>query len=54
LLEQLGDPGIMVIPVGDEYSQSLVKIKKTNGEIMREDKGWVRFVKLLGDHGWKE
>lgn len=54
LLEQLGDPGIMLIPVGDEYSQSLVKLKKTHGEIIREDKGWVRFVKLLGNHGWKE
>ena len=53
LLEQLRDPGVMVIPVGDEYSQSLVKVVKKGGEIREEDRGGVRFVKLIGDHGWR-
>jgi len=53
LLDQLADPGVMVIPVGDEYSQVLVKIVKSGGQIHREEKGGVRFVRLIGDHGWK-
>ncbi len=43
----------MVIPVGDEFSQSLVKITKRVGEVVEEHRGGVRFVKLIGDHGWK-
>ena len=54
LIEQLADPGVMVIPVGDEYSQSLVKITKSDGQIKKELKDGVRFVRLIGDHGWKE
>ncbi len=53
LVEQLADPGVMVIPVGDEFSQSLVKITKRDGEVVEEHRGGVRFVKLIGDHGWK-
>ncbi|NDY43110.1 protein-L-isoaspartate(D-aspartate) O-methyltransferase [Dissulfurirhabdus thermomarina] len=53
LLEQLADPGRLVIPVGDEFSQTLVRLEKRGGEIRRETLGGVRFVKLIGDHGWK-
>ncbi len=53
LLDQLNDPGILLIPVGDEYSQSLVKVTKEGGRINQKDMGGVRFVKLVGDHGWK-
>jgi len=53
LIDQLKDPGIMIIPVGDEYSQSLIKITKSGNKINQEDMGGVRFVKLLGDHGWR-
>lgn len=53
LIDQLKDPGIMIIPVGDEYSQSLIKITKSGNKINQEDMGGVRFVKLLGDHGWQ-
>ena len=53
LIDQLKDPGIMVIPIGDEYSQSLIKITKSGAKIDQEDMGGVRFVKLLGDHGWR-
>lgn len=54
LLEQLQDPGIMVIPVGDEYSQSLITVRRIHGQIIQEEMEGVRFVKLIGDHGWKE
>ncbi len=53
LVEQLKDPGVMIIPVGDEYSQTLTKLIKENGNIKIEELGGVRFVKLIGDHGWK-
>jgi protein-L-isoaspartate(D-aspartate) O-methyltransferase len=52
LVGQLNEPGTMMIPVGDEYSQILMKITKSGGEIRHEEKGGVRFVKLIGDHGW--
>ncbi len=53
LIDQLADPGVMIIPVGDEYSQTLTKIIKRDGEIYAQELGGVRFVKLIGDHGWK-
>jgi protein-L-isoaspartate(D-aspartate) O-methyltransferase len=53
LIDQLNDPGVLIIPVGDEYSQVLVKISKSNGKIHQKDMEGVRFVKLVGDHGWK-
>ena len=54
LLKQLADPGVMVIPVGDEYSQDLVRIRKRDGRYFQEDLGGVRFVRLIGDHGWRQ
>ncbi len=54
LLKQLADPGVMVIPVGDEFSQNLVRIRKVKGQYVKEDLGGVRFVKLVGDHGWRQ
>lgn len=53
LVEQLADGGRMVIPVGDDYSQVLTKLKKVGGEVHEEKLGGVRFVKLIGDHGWR-
>jgi protein-L-isoaspartate(D-aspartate) O-methyltransferase len=54
LLEQLALNGRMVIPVGDRYSQSLKKIIKTEEGVQEEDLGGVRFVSLIGEHGWKD
>ncbi len=53
LLDQLKDPGVMVVPVGDEYSQVLTKVTKQNGKINSKYLEGVRFVKLIGDHGWR-
>ena len=54
LLEQLKDHGRLVIPVGDEFSQTLVRIRKVGDTYVKEDYGGVRFVKLIGDHGWRQ
>ncbi len=53
LVEQLADPGVMIIPVGDAYSQRLVKISKKDGNTVQEEISQVRFVKLVGEYGWK-
>lgn len=53
LLEQLADPGIMVIPVGPtKREQRLLRIFKKSGGIHQEDRGAVGFVDLVGTHGW--
>jgi len=54
LLKQLKDPGCLVIPVGDEFNQTLLCVRNYCGELIRDNLGGVRFVKLVGDHGWKE
>jgi protein-L-isoaspartate(D-aspartate) O-methyltransferase len=54
LLEQLAPNGRMIIPVGDRYSQTLKKITKTETGFEEEDLCGVRFVSLIGEHGWKD
>jgi len=50
LLSQLKKGGIMVIPVGIN-TQDMMKIKKLNGKIVKENMGAFRFVPLKGRHG---
>lgn len=53
LVEQLADPGRMVIPVGvSKRSQTLILIEKRDGEVIRTNKGSCAFVDLVGTHGW--
>lgn len=53
LLEQLGDPGLLLIPVGgSRRNQELVLARKQGGEITQESKGGVIFVDLVGRHGF--
>ena len=55
LLEQLKDKGgILVIPVGSRYSQSLYKITKKGDKIEKEERTLCVFVPLIGEYGWKE
>jgi protein-L-isoaspartate(D-aspartate) O-methyltransferase len=54
LIEQLADPGIMVIPVGERVSQQLLRVVKKNGEVRHEAGELVRFVSLIGAQGWQE
>lgn len=54
LIEQLALGGRLVIPVGDRYSQNLTRIRRTQeGDLKTEYLGGCRFVKLIGEHGWK-
>lgn len=51
---QLKKGGRLVIPVGGESIQELLKITKKNGRTVKEDLGGCRFVKLVGKYGWGE
>lgn len=53
LVSQLAVGGRMVIPVGDEYSQELIKLYKDEQGIHKTNLGGCRFVKLVGEHGWR-
>jgi len=53
LLEQLDDPGILLIPVGEQrHTQQLVRVIKDKGKIYQENKGAVTFVSLVGVYAW--
>jgi len=54
LLDQLADGGRLIIPVGDRFSQELIKVTKKKGNIIQKNFGGCRFVDLVGVHGWKD
>ncbi len=54
LVSQLAVGGRMVIPVGNRYSQDLVKLYKNEQGIHKTNLGGCRFVKLVGEYGWRE
>jgi protein-L-isoaspartate(D-aspartate) O-methyltransferase len=53
LLEQLDIGGRMVIPVGNRDSQELIRIEKREDGILQTNLGGCRFVKLVGEYGWR-
>jgi protein-L-isoaspartate(D-aspartate) O-methyltransferase len=55
LLDQLKAGGRLVIPVGTESNQNLMLYtKEADQDVFRkEDFGGCRFVKLIGEHSWK-
>ncbi len=53
LVEQLTDSGRLVIPVGDEFSQTLELIHLQDGMMTGKKLCSCRFVKLVGDAAWK-
>jgi len=54
LLTQLKEGGRIVMPVGDMFSQDLIRIKKGKGEFIKENFGPCQFVPLKGKEGWDE
>lgn len=54
LVEQLADAGRLVLPMGEEDAQTLVRIRKTAAGLREECLGECRFVKLIGIYGWEE
>jgi len=53
LVEQLAMGGRLVIPVGDRYTQTLTRVRRTPEGLKHEYLGGCRFVKLIGKHGWQ-
>jgi protein-L-isoaspartate(D-aspartate) O-methyltransferase len=53
LTGQLSEDGILLAPVGDRFSQQLVKMIKRKGTISEEFHTLCVFVPLIGKHGWE-
>ncbi len=53
LIDQLGYGGRLVVPVGDQFSQTLKKVVKTEQAVRTEDSVGCVFVKLVGEQAWK-
>jgi protein-L-isoaspartate(D-aspartate) O-methyltransferase len=54
LVEQLKDGGRLVIPVGERYSQVLIRVIKSASGVTTTTSVPCVFVPLIGNHGWKE
>ena len=54
LVQQLADPGRLVIPVGNQQEQELQLLTKKDGDISIRTIEQVRFVNLIGIHGWQD
>ncbi len=54
LVGQLVIGGRMILPVGNQYSQDLVRIDRTATGFQQTSLGGCRFVKLIGENGWQE
>lgn len=54
LATQLAPGGRLVIPVGDESNQTLLRIRKEEDGTLRQETGvGCRFVPLIGQQGWQ-
>jgi protein-L-isoaspartate(D-aspartate) O-methyltransferase len=54
LIDQLGEGGRLVVPVGNQNAQELIKVFRDDQDIRQTNLGGCRFVKLVGEYGWKE
>lgn len=53
LIEQLADRGRLVMPIGNQDVQELKLLTKKEDEVEVETLTRVRFVDLVGEHGWR-
>ncbi len=54
LIDQLAIGGHLVIPVGNEKEQRLIRVTRTPEDPLTEDFGACQFVKLIGRYGWEK
>jgi protein-L-isoaspartate(D-aspartate) O-methyltransferase len=54
LIDQLSEGGRLIIPVGDQNVQELQLVRKTEGQVEIVSLASVRFVDLVGEHGWNK
>lgn len=53
LLDQLAEGGRLLIPIGDREEQRLVVAERKDGKIITRNEAPMRFVPLIGHHGWE-
>ncbi len=53
LIDQLALGGRLVMPVGGDWHQEMIRIRKEKEGIKKERFGGYRFVPLVGEYGWK-
>jgi protein-L-isoaspartate(D-aspartate) O-methyltransferase len=54
LKDQLSEGGRLVIPVGNRFSQELIKVTRKKASFIQKNLCGCRFVDLVGVHGWKD
>lgn len=54
LTDQLAEGGILIIPVGDREKQVMLRLRKKEGKLLKEEFSNFAFVPLLGEQGWKK
>jgi protein-L-isoaspartate(D-aspartate) O-methyltransferase len=54
LIDQLAIGGRLVIPVGTETEQRLIRVTRAPEGVITEDFGPCQFVKLIGRYGWEK
>jgi protein-L-isoaspartate(D-aspartate) O-methyltransferase len=55
LVEQLAPGASLVLPIGEEELQTLVRLRRApDGRLIEECFGECRFVKLRGSYGWED
>jgi protein-L-isoaspartate(D-aspartate) O-methyltransferase len=54
LTDQLAENGILIIPVGDREKQVMLRIRKKDGKLIKEEFANFAFVPLLGEGGWRK
>lgn len=52
LVDQLGEGGRMVLPIGQPQAQTLVCAQKHRGTVQHHEVASCVFVPLIGEHGW--
>jgi protein-L-isoaspartate(D-aspartate) O-methyltransferase len=52
LSSQLGEGGILVLPVGRRETQELARVRRRGDDLGSEDLGTCAFVPLIGAEGW--
>ncbi|MEM8566826.1 MAG: protein-L-isoaspartate(D-aspartate) O-methyltransferase [Bacteroidota bacterium] len=55
LLKQISTGGMLIIPVGDDKRQQMIKLTKVDGKkVKKELFDYFSFVPLLGEEGWQQ
>jgi protein-L-isoaspartate(D-aspartate) O-methyltransferase len=54
LLSQLVEGGRLIAPIGNQHTQDLIKVVREKRGFRQTNLGGCRFVKLVGEQGWRE